>query len=229
MRSTCRPRRSTGFISPFTCPALWHCVRADALSIRCRNARRLHRRAALPDVRLLALRCWSRWWSRSRPHHQRAGDAWRLHYEGAASTAKLPRLADRMANALPHHWAVVNTGISGNRLLRYGAGPRRHSRGSTGTCSVCRGSRPLFCWRVYNTSAAVWARRTRPNRSPTAEALEAAISRSSLARTNMHPGHRATLTPTRCFLRPAAARPHARPQYLDQDQRRLRWRDDFAR
>src|SRR6266702_8202957 len=31
------------------------------------------------------------------------------------------RLAERLAD---HHWAVVNAGISGNRLLRYGAGPR---------------------------------------------------------------------------------------------------------
>jgi len=45
--------------------------------------------------------------------------------EGAASTANAFRswpdhLAERLA---AHNWAVVNTGISGNRLLRYGAGP----------------------------------------------------------------------------------------------------------
>jgi lysophospholipase L1-like esterase len=50
--------------------------------------------------------------------------------EGAASTANAfrgwpDRLAERLAG---HHWAVVNTGISGNRLLRYGAGPSALSR-----------------------------------------------------------------------------------------------------
>jgi lysophospholipase L1-like esterase len=45
--------------------------------------------------------------------------------EGIASTANAfhgwpDRLAERLAS---HHWAVVNAGISGNRLLRYGAGP----------------------------------------------------------------------------------------------------------
>jgi lysophospholipase L1-like esterase len=50
--------------------------------------------------------------------------------EGAASTANAfrgwpDRLAERLAG---HHWAVVNTGISGNRLLRYGAGPSALAR-----------------------------------------------------------------------------------------------------
>ncbi|HEY6454284.1 MAG TPA: SGNH/GDSL hydrolase family protein [Steroidobacteraceae bacterium] len=50
--------------------------------------------------------------------------------EGAASTANAfrgwpDRLAERLAS---HHWAVVNTGISGNRLLRYGAGPSALAR-----------------------------------------------------------------------------------------------------
>jgi lysophospholipase L1-like esterase len=50
--------------------------------------------------------------------------------EGAASTANAfrgwpDRLAERAAG---HHWAVVNTGISGNRLLRYGAGPSALAR-----------------------------------------------------------------------------------------------------
>ena len=45
--------------------------------------------------------------------------------EGAASTANAfrswpDRLAERLAE---RNWAVVNAGISGNRLLRYGAGP----------------------------------------------------------------------------------------------------------
>ena len=50
--------------------------------------------------------------------------------EGAASTANAfrswpDRLAERLAG---HNWAVVNAGISGNRLLRYGAGPNALAR-----------------------------------------------------------------------------------------------------
>ncbi len=50
--------------------------------------------------------------------------------EGAASTANAFRswpdhLAERLVG---HHWAVVNAGISGNRLLRYGAGPNALAR-----------------------------------------------------------------------------------------------------
>jgi lysophospholipase L1-like esterase len=50
--------------------------------------------------------------------------------EGAASTANAfrswpDRLAERLAG---RHWAVVNAGISGNRLLRYGAGPNALAR-----------------------------------------------------------------------------------------------------
>ena len=50
--------------------------------------------------------------------------------EGAASTANAfhgwpDRLAERLAD---RNWAVVNAGISGNRLLRYGAGPSALAR-----------------------------------------------------------------------------------------------------
>ncbi|MGZ3276222.1 MAG: SGNH/GDSL hydrolase family protein [Caulobacteraceae bacterium] len=50
--------------------------------------------------------------------------------EGATSTNNAfrswpDRLAERIA---PSHWAVVNAGISGNRLLRYGAGPTALAR-----------------------------------------------------------------------------------------------------
>ena len=50
--------------------------------------------------------------------------------EGAASTANAfrswpDRLAERLAG---RNWAVVNAGISGNRLLRYGAGPNALAR-----------------------------------------------------------------------------------------------------
>lgn len=50
--------------------------------------------------------------------------------EGAASTANAFRSwPDRLAERLvKQHWAVVNVGISGNRLLRYGAGPSALSR-----------------------------------------------------------------------------------------------------
>jgi lysophospholipase L1-like esterase len=50
--------------------------------------------------------------------------------QGSASTANgfrswPDRLAERLA---PHHWAVVNAGIGGNRLLRYGLGPSALAR-----------------------------------------------------------------------------------------------------
>jgi lysophospholipase L1-like esterase len=50
--------------------------------------------------------------------------------EGAASTANAFRgWPDRLAERLDgHNWAVVNAGISGNRLLRYGAGPSALAR-----------------------------------------------------------------------------------------------------
>ena len=50
--------------------------------------------------------------------------------EGAASTANAFRSwPDRLAERLTkQHWAVVNAGISGNRLLRYGAGPSALAR-----------------------------------------------------------------------------------------------------
>jgi lysophospholipase L1-like esterase len=50
--------------------------------------------------------------------------------EGAASTANAFRAwPDRLAERLTkQHWAVVNAGISGNRLLRYGAGPSALAR-----------------------------------------------------------------------------------------------------
>lgn len=58
--------------------------------------------------------------------------------EGAASTANAfrgwpDRLAERLAG---HHWAVVNVGISGNRLLRYGAGPSALARFDRDVLSV---------------------------------------------------------------------------------------------
>ena len=50
--------------------------------------------------------------------------------QGSASTSNAfrgwpDRLAERLA---PLHWAVVNAGIGGNRLLRYGLGPSALAR-----------------------------------------------------------------------------------------------------
>ena len=58
--------------------------------------------------------------------------------EGATSTSNAfrswpDRLAERIA---PNHWAVVNAGISGNRLLRYGAGPTALARFDRDVLSV---------------------------------------------------------------------------------------------
>jgi lysophospholipase L1-like esterase len=58
--------------------------------------------------------------------------------EGATSTNNAfrgwpDRLAERIA---PSHWAVVNAGISGNRLLRYGAGPAALARFDRDVLSV---------------------------------------------------------------------------------------------
>jgi lysophospholipase L1-like esterase len=58
--------------------------------------------------------------------------------EGATSTSNAFRswpdaLAERLA---PGHWAVVNAGISGNRLLRYGAGPTALARFDRDVLSV---------------------------------------------------------------------------------------------
>jgi lysophospholipase L1-like esterase len=60
--------------------------------------------------------------------------------EGAASTNNAfrgwpDRLAERLA-AAHSHWSVVNTGIGGNRLLRYGTGPSALARFDRDVLSV---------------------------------------------------------------------------------------------
>src|SRR5262249_39224366 len=58
--------------------------------------------------------------------------------EGAASTANASRSGpDQLAGRLADRgWAVVNAGISGNRLLRYGAGPTALARFDRDVLSV---------------------------------------------------------------------------------------------
>ena len=116
--------------------------------------------------------------------------------EGAASTANAFRSwPDRLAERLVgHHWAVVNTGISGNRLLRYGAGPSALARLDRDVLSV-PGIKALILMEGINDIGRGFgtANSTEP---VTAEALEAA-DEQIIARAHEH-GIRvigATLTP----------------------------------
>jgi lysophospholipase L1-like esterase len=116
--------------------------------------------------------------------------------EGAASTANAfrswpDRLAERVAG---HHWAVVNVGISGNRLLRYGTGPSALSRLDRDVLSVAGIKRIILMEGINDIGRGLGA----PNSSEpvTAEALEAA-DKQIIARAHEH-GIRvigATLTP----------------------------------
>jgi lysophospholipase L1-like esterase len=116
--------------------------------------------------------------------------------EGAASTANAfrgwpDRLAERLAG---HHWAVVNTGISGNRLLRYGAGPSALARLDRDVLSVPGIKAIILLEGINDIGRGLGA----PNSTEpvTAEALEAA-DRQIIARAHEH-GIRvigATLTP----------------------------------
>ncbi|HTB64676.1 MAG TPA: SGNH/GDSL hydrolase family protein [Steroidobacteraceae bacterium] len=116
--------------------------------------------------------------------------------EGAASTANAfrgwpDRLAERLAD---HHWAVVNTGISGNRLLRYGAGPSALARLDRDVLSV-PGIKAIILLEGINDIGRGFGT---PNSTEpvTAEALEAA-DKQIIARAHEH-GIRvigATLTP----------------------------------
>jgi lysophospholipase L1-like esterase len=116
--------------------------------------------------------------------------------EGAASTANAfrswpDRLADRLA---AHHWAVVNAGISGNRLLRYGAGPSALARLDRDVLSV-PGIKAIILMEGINDIGRGFGA---PNSTEpvTAEALEAADTQI-IARAHEH-GIRvigATLTP----------------------------------
>jgi len=116
--------------------------------------------------------------------------------EGAASTANAfrswpDRLAERVVG---HHWAVVNAGISGNRLLRYGAGPSALARLDRDVLSV-PGIKAIIVMEGINDIGRGLgaANSTEP---VTAEALEAA-DEQIIARAHEH-GIRvigATLTP----------------------------------
>jgi lysophospholipase L1-like esterase len=116
--------------------------------------------------------------------------------EWGASTANAfrswpDRLAERVAG---HHWAVVNVGISGNRLLRYGTGPSALSRLDRDVLSVAGIKRIILMEGINDIGRGLGA----PNSSEpvTAEALEAA-DKQIIARAHEH-GIRvigATLTP----------------------------------
>jgi lysophospholipase L1-like esterase len=116
--------------------------------------------------------------------------------EGAVSTANAfrgwpDRLAERLAT---HHWAVVNAGISGNRLLRYGAGPSALARLDRDVLSVPGVKAIILLEGINDIGRGLGA----PNSAEpvTAEALEAA-DLQILARAHEH-GIRvigATLTP----------------------------------
>jgi len=116
--------------------------------------------------------------------------------EGAASTANAfrswpDRLAERVAG---HHWAVVNAGISGNRLLRYGAGPSALARLDRDVLSVPGIKAIILMEGINDIGRGLGA----PNSTEpvTAEALEAADAQI-IARAHEH-GIRvigATLTP----------------------------------
>ncbi|HTC54036.1 MAG TPA: SGNH/GDSL hydrolase family protein [Steroidobacteraceae bacterium] len=105
--------------------------------------------------------------------------------EGAASTANAFRgWPDRLAERLVgHHWAVVNVGISGNRLLRYGAGPSALARLDRDVLSV-PGVKAVILLEGINDIGRGFgtANSTEP---VTAEALEAA-DKQIIARAHEH-------------------------------------------
>ena len=116
--------------------------------------------------------------------------------EGATSTANgfhswPDRLAERIAG---NHWAVVNAGISGNRLLRYGAGPTALARLDRDVLSV-PGVKTIVLMEGINDIGRGFAP-TGAREPVTLEALEAA-DLQVIARAHEH-GIRvigATLTP----------------------------------
>lgn len=118
--------------------------------------------------------------------------------EGTASTANAfhswpDRLAERLA---PHHWAVVNAGIAGNRLLRYGAGPSALARLDRDVLSVPGVSAIILLEGINDIGLGFWGMQGPPEDPVTAQALEAA-DEQIIARAHEH-GIRvigATLTP----------------------------------
>jgi lysophospholipase L1-like esterase len=120
--------------------------------------------------------------------------------EGSASTANAfrgwpDRLAERLS-ALPgkHRWAVVNAGIGGNRLLRYGSGPNALARFDRDVLSVPGVKVVILLEGINDIGRGFIARGS--DEPVTAEALEAA-DRQIIERAHEH-GIRvigATLTP----------------------------------
>ena len=116
--------------------------------------------------------------------------------EGATSTSNAfrgwpDRLAERLAAS---NWAVVNAGISGNRLLRYGAGPTALARLDRDVLSV-PGVKAIILLEAINDIGRGFAP-TGAREPVTLEALEAA-DKQIIARAHEH-GIRvigATLTP----------------------------------
>jgi lysophospholipase L1-like esterase len=116
--------------------------------------------------------------------------------EGATSTANAfrswpDRLAERLADS---HWAVVNAGIGGNRLLRYGAGPAALARLDRDVLSV-PGVKVVILLEGINDIGRGYTRAGATEPAPL-EALEAA-DQQIIARAHEH-GIRvigATLTP----------------------------------
>ena len=96
--------------------------------------------------------------------------------EGAASTANAfrgwpDRLAERLV-AARKNWAVVNSGISGNRILRYGSGPSALARLDRDVLSV-PGIKAIILLEGINDIGNSFAP-TNARDPVTAEALEAA-------------------------------------------------------
>jgi lysophospholipase L1-like esterase len=120
--------------------------------------------------------------------------------EGAGSTALAfrgwpDRLAERLT-AIPgrEHWAVVNAGISGNRLLRYGSGPNALARLDRDVLSV-PGIKAIILLEGINDIGRGFTQVGAPE-AVNAEAIEAAY-RQIIERAHEH-GIRvigATLTP----------------------------------
>jgi lysophospholipase L1-like esterase len=95
--------------------------------------------------------------------------------EGATSTNNAfrswpDRLAERLA-AARKDWSVVNAGISGNRILRYGTGPSALSRLDRDVLSI-PGLKAIIILEGINDIGRSFAP-TNPNDPVTAEALEA--------------------------------------------------------
>ena len=116
--------------------------------------------------------------------------------EGAASTANAFRSwPDQLAARLAaHNWAVVNAGISGNRLLRYGAGPNALARLDRDVLSV-PGIKAIILLEGINDIGRGFTT-AGPTEPVSVEALEAA-DKQIIARAHEH-GIRvigATLTP----------------------------------